>query len=306
MKKVLSLLICTLLMTTFMTGAYAYDYSVSQREALINDFAELIPYEDEKILNSKLEQISEIHECEVAILTVNSANGIDITEFSDDYYDENGFGYGDNDDGVMLVIDMASREFAITTHGKAIEIFTDYNLSQLENEFIPYLLRNEYTLAFIAFYEKCDRIFTDYKHYSDNFDRDYVHSPDNGSIYNPSDGGIIYYKESFSEKLSRVFSFSWILISLIIGIIIALIYTLYLKSQLKTVRSKKTASDYVVPGSFRITQSRDIFLYSNVKKIPKPKNNTSSGRSGGTSFGGRSSTHTSSSGRTHGGSRGRF
>ncbi|MBR3767195.1 MAG: TPM domain-containing protein [Clostridia bacterium] len=302
MKKLLTFIVCTLLIFSlgFTVLAYEYDYSGSVRESLIYDFAQLISDEDEEILLSKLEEISKTYECEVAILTVNSTNGQDITIFADDYYDYNGFGYGENDDGIMLVVDMGNREFATTTHGTAIEIFSDYNLSLLENEFIPYLSDSDYTGAFIAFQEKCNDIFFDYNYNSVN--DDYNYNVDDDYYYEDD-----YYYNDYkpNEPSNQFFSIKWILVAIVIGIIIGFIYTGYLKSQLKTVRSKAAASDYVVAGSFNITQQRDVFMYRNIKKTPKPKANNTSGNSTGRSSGG-SSTHRSSSGRTHGGSRGRF
>lgn len=305
MKKLISVFICIIVVFSFSVTALAYDYTGSSRTALVNDFAELIPSADEEILNSKLENLSERYECEVAILTVNSTEGKDITAFADDYYDYNGFGFGENDDGILLVIDMGGREFATTTHGTAIDIFTDYNLLQIENAFIDDLSSGNYTDAFNAFCKKCESIFIDYEDYKENYNGENVYYPDNNyndeNVYFPDDEYSADPESSFSE----IFSLKWLGTSLIIGLVIAFIYTMYLKSQLKTVRRKPSASDYVVPGSMQLTQQRDIYLYANLKKTPKPKNNSSS-RSGGSSFGGGSSTHVSSSGRTHGGSRGRF
>lgn len=306
MKKILTVIILSLLLISLPLSASAYDYEEGSRTALINDLAELLDEDAEFTLNSKLEQISELNECEVAILTVNTTDGMDITEYSDDFYDYNGFGYGENDDGIMLVINMGTREFATTTHGTAIDIFTDYNLSQLENEFIPYLSQGEYENAFIAFYEKCESIFADYENYQENYDGGYVYFPDDdddGYVYFPDDGK----PSGFKGIASEIFSIKWLIVSVIIGIVIAFIYTAHLKGQLKTVRSKSAASDYIVPDSMQLTQQRDVFMYRNVSKTAKPKNNSSGGtRSGGSSFGGGSSTHSSSSGRTHGGSRGSF
>ncbi len=302
MKKLLSLVFCALIIISFSVTAFAYDYSGDGRTALVNDFADLLSQEDEDTLNYKLEQLSELYSCEVAILTVNSTDGKDITEFADDYYDYNGFGYGDNDDGIMLVVDMGGREYATTTHGVAIEIFTDYNLSQLDNAFVGELSAGNYTNAFIAFYEKCEKIFIDYEYYQNNYDGGYVYIPDDDGVNSDNDD----YEDNNTNSITEIFSLKWIIISVVIGIIVAAGYTSVLQSQLKTVKSKPSASDYVVPGSVQITQQRDVFMYRDVKKTPKPKNNTSSGRSGGSSFGGSSSTHRSSSGRTHGGSRGSF
>ena len=35
--------------------------------------------------------------------------------YADDYYDYNGYGYGENDDGLLLLVSMGEREWAITT-----------------------------------------------------------------------------------------------------------------------------------------------------------------------------------------------
>lgn len=307
MKKLTVFILSALLLVLFATPSSAYEYEPGDRTALVNDFADLIPEEDEEALNDKLEHISEAYECEVAVLTVNSTDGYDITSFADDYYDYNGFGYGENDDGIMLVVDMGYREFAITTHGTAIDIFTDYNLNEIENAFVPYLSQGSYTTAFVAYYEKCSDIFDAYDTYLNDFGGE-------GNVYIPSDDGYdyIYGDDYYPEPevpnsfFSEIFSLKWLVIAVVIGLAIAFLYTNHLKSQLKTVRNKPSASDYVIPGSFGLTGQNDVFLYSNVKKTPKPKNNNNGGRSGGSSFGGGSSTHRSSSGRTHGGSRGSF
>lgn len=62
-------------------------------------------------------------------------------------------------------------------------------------------------------------------------------------------------------------------------------------SKMNTAVMQAGAAQYMKPGSMDISNSRDIFLYSTVTKREKPKDST---------------THTSSSGRTHGGRSGSF
>lgn len=64
-----------------------------------------------------------------------------------------------------------------------------------------------------------------------------------------------------------------LLICIGIGILIGLVTVLIMRSQLKSVRPKNAAADYVVRGSFQLRHSRDIFLYRHVHRTPKPKNN---------------------------------
>ena len=62
--------------------------------------------------------------------------------------------------------------------------------------------------------------------------------------------------------------------------------------KMKTAVENDYAANYMKPGSMQLTASRDLFLYSHITKTEKPK------ESGG--------SHTSSSGRTHGGGGGSF
>ncbi|MGN1341483.1 MAG: hypothetical protein ACI4WS_14410 [Oscillospiraceae bacterium] len=62
-----------------------------------------------------------------------------------------------------------------------------------------------------------------------------------------------------------------ILISLAIGVIVALIVCMIMKSMMKTARPKATANDYIRKNSFNITRSRDIFVYANVTKKKREK-----------------------------------
>lgn len=63
-----------------------------------------------------------------------------------------------------------------------------------------------------------------------------------------------------------------ILICLAIGIVAALIVTGIMKAQLKSVRPQNAAGSYVVEDSFHLTHSRDVYLYKNVVRHAKPKN----------------------------------
>lgn len=67
------------------------------------------------------------------------------------------------------------------------------------------------------------------------------------------------------------------------------------KNQLYTVQEKAEAKDYVKTGSLKLTEQKAMFLYRRVDRREK-----SESRSGG------SSTHASSSGKTHGGASGGF
>ena len=90
--------------------------------------------------------------------------------------------------------------------------------------------------------------------------------------------------------------FGNLLISLVIGLVIALIYILVLRGQLKSVAPNESAADYMVPGSMHLTKEREFFLYHTVHRTERPQNDSDGG----------SNTHVSSSGATHSGRGGKF
>ena len=87
-----------------------------------------------------------------------------------------------------------------------------------------------------------------------------------------------------------------LIIAAAVGFVVAKVVTGIMKGKLKTVRFQAGAGSYVKAGSMNVTESRDLFLFANVTRSPRPKESSSGG----------SSTHTSSSGSSHGGGGGKF
>ncbi len=88
----------------------------------------------------------------------------------------------------------------------------------------------------------------------------------------------------FVDLVDGKLSFPWlrnIAIALIIGLIIAFLVTSSMKSKLKSVRYQANAREYIRSGSFNLKHSRDLYLYSTVTRVARPKNNSGGSRSGG-------------------------
>lgn len=97
----------------------------------------------------------------------------------------------------------------------------------------------------------------------------------------------------YNEKnLSTKYIVGVVAACLIAPLLLALIMMNKKLKKMKTAVENNYASDYMKPGSMNIMVSRDLYLYSQITKTEKPKSNTG--------------THTSSSGRTHGGRGGSF
>ena len=171
---------------------------------------------------------------------------------------------------MISLISMEDRDWALSTHGYGITAFTDAGCDYIAEQFKSSLSDGEYEKAFEIYIDQCDAFVTQARE-----DRPY----DNSNLPKKPLGMI------------------WIPVALVLGFICAFLIVGGMKRQLKTVARKTTAGNYQKKGSLKVTESSDLFLYEDITRTAKPK--SSDGDSG-------SSTHTSSSGETHGGSSGKF
>ena len=102
--------------------------------------------------------------------------------------------------------------------------------------------------------------------------------------------------EAFGKSCEKQMTPAYFLgavICIAIGVVVALIVTFTMRSQMKSVRPQHSAASYICPGSLHVTTSRDVYLYRTHTVTAKPKSSSSG-------------SHTSSSGRSHGGGGGKF
>ncbi|MBQ9543221.1 MAG: TPM domain-containing protein [Ruminococcus sp.] len=242
-----------------------------RQKPLLYDAADILSDSEEADLLSKLEKISDEHDVDVCILTVNAYEGNDIELFADDYFAYNGMGQGAEKDGFMLMLSMEDRDWDICTHGSGKTIFTDYGQEYLIKQIKPELGKNKYYEA-----------FDEYADISEQFIQEW----EKGTPYDTT------------HRVKGRLPMIWILISIGGGLLIGLIYAQSIKAQLTSVSMQHGADDYIRQNSFKLTVNRDTFLYRNVQReyIPPAE------KSGG----GGSTTHSHSSGSSFGGSHGKF
>ena len=209
--------------------------------------------------------------------TISNKHGMDVVVVTADTlegksptaYADDFYDYnGYCEDGILLLVSMEDSDWWISTAGYGITAFTDAGIEYLGNRFVPSLSDGDYAGAFEIYADHCDEFITQAK---------------TGDPYDTHN----LPKEPFDFLMNLAICF-------VIGLVIAAIATAIMKGQLKSVRSQAGASSYVKSGSLNVTHRQDLFLYRDVKRTAKPKD------SGG------SSTHTSSSGRSHGGGGGKF
>lgn len=284
-RKLLALLLSLVLLAAVLPCALA----ASELPQVI-DKAGLLSASERDALETKAAALREEYEMDVVILTVDSLHGKQPQDYADDYYDENGYGCGEEKSGLLFLISMEERDWYISTCGEAIYAFTDYGIQQVGETALPYLSDGEYYEAFDAYLDELPAYFSAYRSsaspdgYADT-------SGDTSGDYSPTGPEkVAYYAVLYSANLK---------LSLLLGLVVAGITVLVMRASMNTKRLQSGASDYLKQGSFHLNRQQDLFLYSHVSKTHRPQNNDSSD-------GGGSSTHTSSSGTSHGGGGGKF
>lgn len=223
MKKIRGLILALLLMLgCFSTVAYA------ENSDRVVDNADLLTDAEEAKLEEQYAQIAEEYQYDIAVVTTNLLNGKSARDYADDYYYDNGYGYGDSRDGLMLLVSMEDRDWHITTRGKGEENFSSRDIDDISNAFLGNLSAGNYYEAFRIFGEESESV-------------------------------IAATEEPMSVGMRM-------LIAAGVGLVIALIVFAVLMSQLKSVRVKHEAQDYVRDGSFRLTRANDLFLYRTVDR----------------------------------------
>ena len=113
----------------------------------MNDSAEVLTEDEGGELEASLEELSVRQSFDVIIATIDSLESEGCTsmeEYADDLYDYCQFGYGENRDGVLLLISTGDRKWHISTCGYGITAFTDAGIQYLGEQMTPDMADGDY------------------------------------------------------------------------------------------------------------------------------------------------------------------
>ena len=213
------------------------------------DEGDLLTDSEELAVETELDRISEAWDMDFVIVIPETLDGEDEQDYADDYFDYNGYRY----DGALLLLCPWEDARYLSTCGEAIDII---ELDAIREGVLSHYEDGDYYAACMGFAQTCENLLQD-------------------NAQGGSKGG---------------FPVGLLLLALVLGGVLSFLIPMnVMKGKLKTVAPKAAAADYLRQGSMFLNVERDVFLYRNVTRIAKPKNN--------------SGTHTSSSGRSHGGGR---
>lgn len=215
--------------------------SVNEEEK-IYDFADLFTDSEESSLYNGSINYKNEHGFELVILTIDDNEGKNFKDYAWDFYDYNYFDIN----GIILIIDMDSRNYYMSTSGKAIDAYSDNECYYIEDELYEFMSNGDY-------YGAASHFITLANYYVE-------YDNENFSEY-----------ESTSSKWLKVIGFSFI------GTVIVIVIMAF---QNRMVKKANSSRSYLNEQTKVIRPICDMFIGSNVSKVRINTDSSSGGGSG--------------------------
>lgn len=237
-KKFVAILIAVIISLSMMISASAYTYRY------IEDPAGNLTYDEIEELEAYAERIESTYGICIMLGIARDTDGMSDSEYAQKIYENN----TDNENGIILLHNDAEKTYTVFSAGSVTEYLND---DAIESMRTAYDSNESYYGGIADYYKTAESLLASGETASDNAQA--VTTGDDTS--DEKDGvGII-----------------WIPVSLGIGLLIGFLIINSIASKNKSVYMQKNATVYTRPGSMIITGSADNFLYSNVERREKPK-----------------------------------
>lgn len=256
--KRLSVLICSIILVAVSSVTF-----FAQSTYVLADDASIFSQQETTTLSEFMQSIGEETGWQIIVHTSNDNISSDNMEtyYNNTYYDGQDFEY----DSVMLVIDNASNNRIILTHGTAMEYFDDDRMTEIKSRMRPYLSQGDMYNATLEFLNTTEEF------YSNGITED--GSYDNVTInenYEKQKNPLLYTLSHYGVIIGVV--------AVIAGGVSVLIVYLRYKDN-----GKKGTYDLNANSVVNITDSHDEFLNKTVtvRTDPPPSSDSGSSSSGG-------------------------
>lgn len=232
------------------------------------DSADLFTEDQVLDLGALASRIGQQYSQDLVVVTIDDAEGKSSMEYADDYFDYEGYGYGENYSGMLFLIDMDNREIWLSTTGDAIQVMTDQRIDTLLDQAIVPMQNGNYSRAAQIFLEEAEFYLE-------------LGVPEGQYTTGPASWGL-----NPGEVIVSV---------LLAGGVFAVFYFAVRR------RYRKRRMTWNYDLSAMAIANFPVFVDTLVNKFVTTRRVPQQSSSGGGGGGGRSSTHSGSSGRSHGG-----
>lgn len=256
-NKIMSFLSALLLMLSFSFPVFATSeedyYQLENGKVHVIDMEEILNEDEWEELEVKATNISVDQGCGVYVVILDDyelyGSGSSVYNVATEIYNDeaNEYGFGENRDGILLLLSMEDRDYALFVHGEKAEYaFNDYARDLLEDAFLDDFGDNDWNAGLNDYLDTAEKC-------------------------------IIQAAEGKPVKKSPVL---YILGSIGISMAVAFIICWQQKEKMESVHAKEEAKSYAVAG-VQLTAQSDQFTHTTVTRRTIEKNSSSSRESGG-------------------------
>ena len=241
-KRIICLLAALLLLLGLSVSASAAVY------ANVIDTAELLSESEAEALDARCSELEQTYGCGVYLMTVDDYTAYysadSIESFAESVFLDLGLGAGEEQDGVLLVLSMAERDYDICAHGTiGNRTFTDYGKGVLaERYFLSEFGKDYWYDGFNRYLDGCTE-FLQLDAQGEPFDR-----------------------ATDPERLEDISVLKWIAV-IVIPLLTALIVCLIMKGKMKTARKQTHADAYIPQNGVRLTRQDDVYLTTTQTRV---------------------------------------
>lgn len=255
MKKRIFMLLLALCMTVLL-GICVCALTSDPQLPYVTDVAELLSDDETLKLTQMALQVEERYGVGVYMVTVEDYSAFDpagVYEATCGIYHEYTMGVGDEREGIMLLLSMKERDYALFRYGKQTAYaFDDYGLAKLEEEFLDNFAQNDWTGGFEDYVGTCAQ----------------------------------YLEKAAAGKPVRKSPMTMILIFWAIALAISAVVCAVFVGQMKTVHKGTSAAGYA--GNLTLTEQFDQFTHRTESRRRIERSSSSSHSESGGGGSGRS------------------
>lgn len=229
--------------------------SSSSKMGYVTDSANILAAEERSDLESQAESVSTQYGVGVYIVTVNDYEDYDadgVYEAAYGIYHANELGLGDDRNGILLLLSMNNRKWAMFCYGKQSEYaFNRYGQKQLEDVFLDDFHDDDWYDGFQDYIDTCDE----------------------------------YLEKAAEGHPVRKNPTVYLLMVLAIALVVAGVVVGGMAAAMKNIGLKKGAESYI-SGGLKLTKQSDRFLRTDVIRRKIERNSSSGSGSHSESGGG--------------------
>lgn len=250
--------------------------------SMVVDQAGLFSNAEIQQMEAIITSVRETYQIDAVVLTSNQVGNNNTQDYADLFYENGGYGIGEDDAGILYLIDMDNRVPCISTTGVMIDYITDYRLEELLDCGYDELTWGDYGGSALAVLSRVEDFLREGRQ-----------------------EGSFRYDAQTGQRLSGLYNkltAGEMLLGAVAGLVVSLVMFSSVNGSYNLKGNGRARTGGVADCT--LTKDDEVFLRQNVVRTRRPTN-TGGGSSGGRSGGMGSSVHRSSSGMSHGGGVGR-